>query len=80
MTAPIGGRLTEKRRYLRLAVLREVHQFLTSDDASIDDEAAALGLDQTEIDRAWATVANEVDRKLMAARPPILDGDPLDHS
>lgn len=76
--ATIHGLLSEKRRYLRLAVLRETLEFLTSDSEAIDEEAAALGLGRDEIERAWGDVADMIDRKLMAAREPILSRYPLD--
>lgn len=73
----IGGTLAEKRRYLKQAVLREVVEFCTADGEEIADEAAALGLGEDEIARAWAEVADDIDRRIIRMREPTLDGDPL---
>lgn len=73
----VEGTLSEKRRYLILAAWREVHEFATSDGEEIAEEAAALGLGEDEIRRAWDHVADVIDRKIMTTREPILDGDPL---
>jgi hypothetical protein len=73
----IGGLLSEKRRYLKMAAMREVIEFCAAGDDTLIDEAVSLGLDAKEVVQAMDSVADEIRTKLFRMREAILDGDPL---